>query len=100
MPTRKASELEAGLVLLDPDGHLYEIISVHDDNTGFVHVWLWPDTSKEPSSFQTFERDELINFISHLGRATSSTEETAIIPAVDLMAEVNVDEPDANGAAE
>lgn len=98
MPTRKASELEAGLVLLDPDGHLYEIISVHDDNTGFVHVWLWPDTSKEPNSFQTFERDEPINFLSHLGpnsiKGVLAEDETQLIPVV------TEDVVDANGAAE
>lgn len=103
MPTVKANELKAGMVLVDPSGVLYEIIGVHDALGVKTFVWLWPDVSKQPDMFQSFEPDEEVNFISQnpvvdigpvYGPENNPADETQVIPAV------TEDVTDANGTAE
>jgi hypothetical protein len=68
MPSVKASDVQTGQVLIDPDGHLYEIqgVRVMEDE---VFMWLWPDSSDTPNMFQSFGRDEEINFIRGVDRS-------------------------------
>ncbi len=81
----KAKDLKVGHVLVDPDGHLYEIVSVHkipdDSPDGYsrIHAWLWPDSSPVPNYFQTFEPgDEIVAVNS----SVMPSDDTAIIPAI------------------
>lgn len=82
----KASELKEGHVLIDPEGHLYEVVALIRNLPDVIYAWLWPDSSSVPNFFQVFEPEEDIIGIN------AST--------VDLMAEVNLDEPNEGGVAE
>lgn len=63
MPAVKVENVEVGKILVDPDGHLYEIVGMsHGDNV--VFLWLWPDGSSTPNMFQQFEVGEEINFVA------------------------------------
>jgi len=78
------------MVLVDPSGVLYEIVGVNTRGDGVTHVWLWPDVSPIPDHFQEFAPDEEVNFIS----------QSPVVDTIDLVAEVNADEPIEGGAAE
>lgn len=50
----KAESLKPGHVLVDEEGHLYEVVALDIRQTGVIHAWLWPDSSPAPNYFQTF----------------------------------------------
>lgn len=62
MPSRKAKDIEVGVVLVDPNGTMYEVMA-HQEIKESVVLWLWPDDEPFPNFYQVFEGDEDINFI-------------------------------------
>lgn len=66
----KASSLKPGHVLVDTDGHLFEVVAVDLRQADKVHAWLWPDSSPVPNYWQTFDLSEEI---VRLGEANSGT---------------------------
>lgn len=91
----KAHKLQPGHVLVDPSGHLYEVMSLCPRGTT-IHAWLWPDSSTLPDCFQTFEWDDDIVSVSSTPRHAASTEETVMIPMYKEGDDVAV----SNGTAE
>lgn len=77
----KAKNLKTGHVLVDPDGHLYEVMSVICNLPDIVHVWLWPDSSPVPNYFQSFEPEE--DIVAVQGGTHVSEARTEVIPVVD-----------------
>jgi hypothetical protein len=62
MPSRKADQIEPGVVLVDPSGELYEVVHWARVRSEIV-MWLWKDDDPRPTWFQVFDPDEEINFI-------------------------------------
>lgn len=79
----RAHNLKPGHVLVDPEGHLYEVVGVHSGGDGMIYVWLWPDASPAPNYWQTFKPDEDIVSINSTPKPTGPNEETVVIPVVE-----------------
>jgi hypothetical protein len=86
----KAQNLKEGHVLVDTEGHLYEVMSVIRNLPDTIHAWLWPDSSPVPNYFQTFKPDEDIVSVN------AREDDTVVIPFV----KEDDDVPDADGTAE
>lgn len=68
----QASSLKPGHVLVDTDGHLFEVVAVDLRQADKVHAWLWPDSSPVPNYWQTFESSE--DIVSINGEANGGTD--------------------------
>lgn len=68
----QAASLKPGHVLVDTEGHLFEVVAVDLRQTDKVHAWLWPDSSPVPNYWQTFDPAE--DIVSINGEANGGTE--------------------------
>lgn len=80
----KAHNLKPGHVLVDPEGHLYEVVAVNTRGDGVIHAWLWPDSSPVPNYWQEFNVGDDIVSINGSNTPAPSDAQTEVIPVVPV----------------